>query len=144
MAPNQRSLLLYENDDLERVSVYEKKGKQAVCWLTRRRHRDPAERILLFLTSHLPTICTLWFFHNHLLLSFIFRVPNGSNSIRQWNSCSSWLGLQGSVQSDPLVVPSWRYASDRIQVGMRRRRVWRLHCHVSYILWNYVLTASCQ
>jgi hypothetical protein len=26
MAPNQRSLLLYENDDLERVSVYEKKG----------------------------------------------------------------------------------------------------------------------
>jgi hypothetical protein len=27
MAPNQRSVLLYENDDLERVPSYEKKGE---------------------------------------------------------------------------------------------------------------------
>ena len=30
MAPNQRSLLLYENDDLERVAAFEKKGNLAV------------------------------------------------------------------------------------------------------------------
>jgi hypothetical protein len=112
MAPNPRTRLLYENDDVERVGTFEKQG---AC---------------------VPSSWSIWIQWINgsappHAVSFCFRLSYAAYSIRQRGACPCPNCRQGSVQPDLAVLPSRGHAVDRIQAWMRRRWLRCLHCNVS-------------
>ena len=77
MAPNVKTRLLYENDDVERMSTFEKKGKE-------REQTLYFSRTLELLLSNV----VLLYAHMFLLL-FVecsgFRVPLSAHFVCQWD-----------------------------------------------------------
>lgn len=117
MAPNQNNMLLYENEDVEKVKTYEKKGE--LYWESQSTTPCPGRKV--------PLVCgkkkTCMFFIIPISLVVFFpgiphRLSNKPDPLCQWFSCQRETRIAGTAQPDALVFLARHDALDGVQVGM--------------------------
>ena len=110
MAPNQSNRLLYENEDVQLIPTFEKKGER-------------------FSSVHQNLTLPSWDYISPPPFTLAFRIPHDSNLVCQWRASFGKVGSSGSSESDSSFLSSRCHAVDGLQAWLRRRRMRRVYRH---------------
>jgi hypothetical protein len=131
MAPNQRNTLIYENEDVEKVKTYEKKG-ELLSW--ERQSTTDAQCSVSkgaddwWEVEQHGVFFTIPISHVSFVLFIAHRLSNQPDPLCQWFSRERESRFAGTAQPDALVFSSGDDALDWIQAWMCRRRMRSVYC----------------